>query len=166
MIATLRRLAPLLLLAPLLASCQPPGILARAVFIGDSLAFVAADSGDDGMRCWHEAAVVDDGLHPVWQFNGAIAADCRQTFPLYYGRAPGGAETSIEAHKLEPGRLYLLVGNAVAEISSAFAFTQVGDARIVHNIDPDSPVAQALLQRWRDRPMPGTPAPSPADGDR
>ena len=40
--ALLRLLAPLLL-APALASCQPPDIVVHAAFIGRSLAFVAAD---------------------------------------------------------------------------------------------------------------------------
>jgi hypothetical protein len=151
----LRRLAPLLL-APLLASCQPPDIVVRAVFFGNDLAFVAADPGDsDSLHCWSGATVVDDRLRPVWQFTGPSTGDCRSLFPLYYGYAPEGALTPIEASRLEPGRLYLLMGDAGAGISGAFAFTRAGNARIVHNVDPESPAAAELRQRWWERPAAG-----------
>jgi hypothetical protein len=137
-----------LLLAPLLGSCQPPDILVRAGFIDNALVFVAEDPGDsDSIHCWNEGIVVDDKLQPVWQFGGAHG-DCRKLFPLYYGQAPEGAGTETPAGRLEPGRLYLFIGNAVAATYGSFALTQVGNVTIVHNVDPDSPVAQALRERW------------------
>lgn len=164
-----RRLVPLLL-APLLASCQPPDIAVHAVFFGNALAFVAADPGDsDAAFCWSEATVVDDSLRPVWRFTGPGTGQCRGgLFPLFYGRAPAGAETTIQAARLEPGRLYLLIGDATAGISGAFAFSQAGSARIVHNVDPDSPAADVLRQRWGQRTMPGIAdsPPPPADTGR
>ncbi|HET9637648.1 MAG TPA: hypothetical protein VFP12_00400 [Allosphingosinicella sp.] len=151
----LRRLAPLLL-APLLASCQPPDILVRAAFIGNALVFVAADSGDsDADFCWDEATIVDDRLRPVWRFTGPHSGECRRLFPLYYGRAPDGAETAIEAARLEPGRLYLFIGDAIGGVYGAFALTRAGSMATVHNVDPDSAAADALRQRWWQRQVPG-----------
>jgi hypothetical protein len=143
-----RRFAPLLL-APLLASCQPPDLAVRAEFRGSALAFVAADAGNSGSSfCWSEATIIDDSLRPVWRFTGPGAGECGKLFPLFYGRAPEGSKTAIPASRLEPGRLYLFLGDATAEVSGAFAFTQAGSARIVHNVDPRSPAADALRRRW------------------
>jgi hypothetical protein len=155
MTGRLRRFVPLLL-APLIASCQPPEIVVRAVFFGNALAFVAADPGHSGSSfCWSEATVVDEGLRPVWRFAGPRTGGCGKLFPLFYGRAPGGAETAIPASPLEPGRLYLFIGDATAGVSGAFAFTQAGRARIVHNVDPDSPAAAELRRRWWQKTRPG-----------
>ena len=149
-----------LLLAPLLASCQPPAIVVKAGFVGDALAFVAADSDAAGSPfCWSEVDVVDDRLRPVWRFTGAPGGQCNGLFPLFYGRAPEGADTATEAARLEPGRLYLFIGDATAEVAGAFALTRAGSTRIVHNVDPDSPAAEALRQRWLNRR-----APAIADG--
>lgn len=164
----LRRFLPLLL-APLLASCQPPNLTVRAEFRGEALVFVSADSGNSGSSfCWGEATIVDDSLRPVWRFTGPRTGECGDLFPLFYGRAPEGSETAIPASRLEPGRLYLFIGDATAEVSGAFAFTQAGSARIVHNVDPRSPAAEALRGRWwkhrdsagiDDRPPPPAEAP-------
>lgn len=164
----LRRLAPLLL-APLLASCQPPEIVVRAGFVGTALAFVAADSGDPGSNlCWSDGTVVDDALRPVWRFAGPRTGECGRLFPLFYGRAPGGAETVTPASPLEPGRLYLFIGDATADVFGAFAFTRAGNTRIVHNVDPDSPAAKALRERWWQRTNAGIddspPPPAGAGG--
>jgi hypothetical protein len=155
MIDSLRRLAPLLL-APLLASCQPPEITVRAAFLGNALAFVAADPGDsDSAFCWSEATVVDDRLRPVWRFTGPRTGECPKLFPLFYGRAPDGAETAVPASRLEPGRLYLFIGDATAGVSGAFAVSRAGRARIVHNVDPDSPAAAELRRGWWQKTRPG-----------
>ncbi|HEX8061900.1 MAG TPA: hypothetical protein VF535_01660 [Allosphingosinicella sp.] len=160
----LRPFAPLLL-APLIASCQPPGIAVHAVFLGNALAFVAADSSySDSTFCWGEATVVDDRLRPVWRFNGARSGECGKLFPLFYGRAPAGAETAIAASALEPGRLYLFIGDATAEVSGAFALTRAGSARIVHDVDPDSPAAAGLRQSWWQKTRPGIVDGPPPDG--
>jgi hypothetical protein len=161
----LRRFAPLLM-APLLASCQPSELAVRAAFIGNALAFVAADPGDSGAAlCWREGIVVDDGLKPVWRFTGPRTGECGELFPLFYGRAPGGAETAVPAAPLKPGRLYLFIGDATAGVSGAFALARAGSSLIVHNVDPDSPAADALRRRWWQLPGPGMtagPAPPPA----
>jgi hypothetical protein len=161
----LRRFAPLLL-APLLASCRPPDLAVRAAFLGDALAFVAADAGDsDAAFCWSEGIVVDDRLRPVWRFTSPGTGECGRPFPLFYGQAPKGAETAIPASRLEPGRLYLFIGDSTSEVSGAFALTQAGSARIVHNIDADSPAAESLRLRWWHRTRPGTAdSPPPAAG--
>ena len=161
-----RRLAPLLL-TPLLASCQPPGIAARAAFIGNALAFVAADPGDGAGSCWKQGTIVDDRLRPVWRFTAPGTGECRALFPLFYGRAPDGAETVTPAQRLEPGRLYLLIGDATADVSGAFALTRAGSALIVHNVDGGSPAAEALRQRWWNLPDPGPRGgAAPAAGER
>lgn len=160
--AMLRCLAPLLL-APLLASCQPPEFAVRAAFFGNALAFVAADPGEsEAVGCWREGIVVDDGLRPVWGFRSPGTGECRRLFPLLYGRAPEGAETSVPASRLEPGRLYLFVGDATAGVSGAFALSRAGGARIVHNVDPDSPAADSLRQRWWSRTESGSAGSAPA----
>jgi hypothetical protein len=151
----LRRLAPLLLTA-LLASCQPPELTVRAAFVGNALVFVAAGRSDsDAMGCWREGIVVDDGLRPVWRFSGSGAGECRKLFPLFYGRAPAGTGTTIEPSRLEAGRLYLFIGDSTGAVSGAFAFTRAGSARIVHNVDPESPAAASLRERWWKRTAPG-----------
>lgn len=145
------RFAPLLL-APLLASCQPPDLAVRAAFFGAALAFVAADPGDsDATGCWRDGTVVDDTARPVWRFTGAGTGQCRRLFPLFYGRAPEGARTTIPAARLDPGRLYLFIGDATSEVHGAFAFTRAGGARIVHNVDSRSPAADAVRKRWWQR---------------
>jgi hypothetical protein len=155
MIDTLRRLAPLLL-APLLASCQPPGITVHAAFFGNALAFVAVDPGDSSsVFCWSGGTVIDDRLRPVWQFTGPRTGECGKLFPLYYGQAPEGAVTAVPASPLEPGRLHLFIGDATAEVSGAFAIIEAGSARIVHNVDPDSPAAAELRERWWRKTRPG-----------
>lgn len=164
----LHRFAPLLL-APLIASCQPPNLAVRAVFLDNALAFIAADPGNsDSTFCWSEGTVVDDSLRAVWRFTGPRTGECGKLFPLYYGRAPKGAEMAIPALPLEPGRLYLFVGDATAEVSGAFAFTRAGSARIVHNVDSRSPAADALRQRWWQRAAAGIDdsAPPAAEGKR
>jgi hypothetical protein len=151
----LRRLAPLLL-APLIASCQPPELTVRAAFIGKHLVFVAVDGGDsDSTGCWREGVVVDEGVRPVWRFTGPGAGECRKLFPLLYGRAPAGTRTAIEASSLGHGRLYLFIGDSTGAVSRAFAFSRAGSARIVHNVDPDSPAAASLRERWWKRTAPG-----------
>lgn len=143
-----RRLLPFLL-APLLASCQPTDLAVRAEFRGHALVFVSADGGDpDSSFCWSEATIVDDSLRAVWRFTGPRTGECGKLFPLFYGRPPEGSKTAVQASRLEPGRLYLFIGDATAEVSGAFAFTQAGTARIVHNVDPRSPAADALRRRW------------------
>lgn len=155
----LRPLLPLLL-APLLGSCQPPDILVRAVFFGNALAFVAVDSGDsESIYCWREGAVVDASLRPAWQFGGPAKGDCRKILPIHYGRPPEGTDTSAGPARLEPGRLYLLTGNAVAHVRGAFSFTRSGDVWMVHNVDPDSPAAAAIQQAWWNRRNHAPPEP-------
>ena len=164
----LPRFAPLLL-APLLASCQPPELAVRAAFLGNALAFVAADPGEsDSAFCCSEGIVVDDRLRPVWRFTGPRTGECGRLFPLFYGRAPDGAETAIPASRLEPGRLYLFIGDATAGVSGAFALSRAGSARIVHNVDPDSPAAAALRQGWwqQARPAMADSPPPPARTER
>lgn len=146
-----RRFAALLLALPL-ASCQPPDLALRAAFFGNALAFVAADPGEsDRAGCWREGAVVDDRLRAVWRFGGPGTGRCDTLLPLYYGRAPEGSRTDIPAERLEPGRLYLFVGDATGEVHGAFAFTRAGTARIVHNVDSSAPAARSLRQRWWQR---------------
>lgn len=152
--------ATAMLLAPLLASCQPGELVAHAAFIGDALVFVAADPGEaESSFCWKEAIVVDDSLDPAWRFSAPGTGECR-LFPLVYGRAPADVETSQPARPIEPGRLYLFIGDATAPVSGAFALSGAGHRRIVHNVDPDSPAAAALRERWRQR-RPGPPSPAP-----
>ena len=143
----LRRFVPLLL-APLLGSCQPPDIVVRAAFLGNALVFIPVDPGDsDSLWCWNDATVLDDRLRAAWQFNGGSGA-CRTLFPLYYGRAPEGAQTAIKAARLEPDRLYLLIGSATAGVYGAFSLTRAGNLWTVHNVDPESPGPNALRQAW------------------
>ena len=142
------RLAPLLL-APLLGSCKPPDILVRAAFVEGALAFVSAEGGNGGTLCWSDAAVVDDSLRPAWRFTAPGTGECNGVLPVFYGRAPAGAADDVRARPLEPGRLYLFVGDATATLTGAFAISRAGNGRIVHNVDPDSPAATALLRRWR-----------------
>jgi hypothetical protein len=158
--ARYRTAATAMLLAPLLASCQPGELVVRAAFVGDALVFVAADPGEaESSFCWKDVIVVDDSLDPAWRFSAAGTGECR-LFPLIYGRAPAAVETSQPARAIEPGRLYLFIGDATAPVSGAFAISRSGDRRIVHNVDPDSPAAAALRQRWRQRrPGPASPAP-------
>lgn len=151
------RLLGMLPAALLLTSCQPSEIAVRGAFVGGTLAFVAADPGDPNPRlCWREAIVVDDGLRPVWRFTAPRTGRCAGLFPLFYGRAPAGAETAIPAAPIEPGRLYLFIGDATAEASGAFSLERAGPRRVVHNLDPDSPAAAGLLQRWRLKARRGT----------
>jgi hypothetical protein len=147
-------LAPLLA-APLLASCQPPEYRVRAAFVGNALAFVADPGEADAVGCWRQGTVVDDRLRPVWSFSGPGTGECGKLFPLFYGRPPAGTETAVRPSRLEPGRLYLLIGDATAAVSGAFSFTQSGSTRIVHDVDPDSPAADSLRTRWwRQRSAP------------
>ena len=146
-----------LLAAPLLASCQPSEIAVRTVFLGGALAFVSADPRDPNPAlCWREAILVDDGLRPVWRFTAPRTGRCAGLFPLFYGRAPAGAETAIPAAPIEPGRLYLFVGDATAEASGAFSLERAGSRRAVHNLDPASPAAAGLRERWRLKARLGT----------
>lgn len=142
----LRRLVPLIL-APLLGSCQPPEIVVHAVFLGNALAFVPGD-GDDAALCWKEGLVVDDSLKPSWRFAASGTGECRGLFPLVYGRPPAGAGDLEAPRSLEPGRLYLFEGNVVGPVSGVFALSRAGRGLIVHNVDPDSPAAAALRERW------------------
>ena len=143
----LRRLAPLLL-APLLASCKPPDVRVHAAFVAGALAFVPAKGGDGGNFCWQEAAVVDDSLRPAWRFTAQGTGECKGILPVFYGRVPDGAVAAAPARPLEPGRLYLFVGDATASVSGAFALSRAGKGRIIHNVDPDSPAAAELRRRW------------------
>lgn len=141
-----RRLAPFLL-APLLGSCQPPEIVVHATFLQGALAFVPAD-GDDVAMCWREGAVFDSSLEPAWRFTAPGTGECRGLFPLVYGRPPATASDAAPARPLQPGRLYLFVGDATGSVSGAFAFSRTGRGTLVHNVDPDSPAAAALRERW------------------
>jgi hypothetical protein len=142
------RLAPLAF-AALLASCQPPEIVVEAAFVGGALAFVAADRGDPGGGlCWKEAVVVDDELRPAWRFTAPGTGECGRLLPLFYGRAPAGADMATSPRPLEPGRLYLFLGDATAGVRGAFTLSRAGRGRVVHNVDPDSPAAAELRRRW------------------
>ena len=146
-----RRLAPLLL-APLLGSCQPGEIRVHAAFLDNALAFVPAERGDwSATLCWREGIVVDDSLQPKWRFTAPGTGECKRPFPLLYGRAPAGAENAVAPRPLEPGRLYLFVGDATVSVPGAFALSRAGRGTLIHNVDPDSPAAAALLKRWRAR---------------
>jgi hypothetical protein len=143
-----RSLGPLLA-AILLASCQPSEVAVRAAFVGGALAFVAADRGDPNPAlCWREAIVVDDRARPAWRFTAPRTGRCAGLFPLFYGRAPAGAETAVPAEPIEPGRLYLFIGDAVAEAHGAFTITRAGSIRSIDDVDPDSPAAADLRRRW------------------
>jgi hypothetical protein len=156
----MRRCLAALLLAPLLGSCQPPDIIVHAAFIGHALAFVAADPDDaESGFCWREATVLDDSLQPAWRFEAPGSGACDGLVPLFYGRDLDGAESAAPARRLEPGRLYLVEGDAIASVYGAFALTRTGKGFLVHNVDPQSPAAAALRERWwRSR----TPGPPPA----
>jgi hypothetical protein len=142
------RLAPLLL-APLLGSCQPGDIRVEAAFIGRALAFVAAEGGNGGDGfCWKDATVVDDSLRPAWRFTAPGTGECRSLLPLFYGRPPAGADAGAPARPLEPGRLYLFVGDATANVSGAFILGRSGKGLLIRNVDPGSPAAAELRRRW------------------
>jgi hypothetical protein len=143
-----RRLAWLLLL-PGLGSCQPPEIVVRAAFLGGKLAFVAAEGGEGGGLCWKEGAVVDDRLRPAWRFTAPGTGSCGPLLPLFYGDPPEGSANAGPPRPLEPGRLYLVAGDATATVSGAFALSRSGRGLIVHNVDSDSPAAAELRRRWR-----------------
>lgn len=131
----------------------------HAIFIGGRLAFVAADQDQaDSRFCWKDAVVVDDRLQPAWQFTAPGTGECGRILPLSYGRAPAGATTTVRARRLEPGRLYILIGDATASVDGAFSFSRAGDRVRAHNVDPDSPSATAVREAWwraRQNPAPG-----------
>lgn len=146
-----RRLAPLLL-APLLASCQPPEILVHAAFLHGALAFVAADRDEgDIALCWREGVVVDSSLRPAWRFTAPGTGECRGLLPLFYGKPPASASNAAPPRRLQPGRLYLFVGDATGSVSGAFSLSRSGIRTIVRNVDPKSPAAAGLLKRWWER---------------
>lgn len=150
-----------LLLAPLVSSCQPPDIAAEAAFVHGRLAFVAAASGTaDAEGCWSRGTVIDDAARPVWEFSGDGTGACRRLFPLFFGRAPAGTETTRAAAPLEPGRLYVLTADATGDVRAAFSLSRAGEMTMVHNVDPDSPPAEALSRLWWDRraSRPASPA--------
>lgn len=142
-----------LLLLPLIASCTLPDIVAAATFIGDELAFVAADPGDaDTESCWTQAAIIDDALVPVWEFSERRRSEeCGRIFPLFFGQAPAEALATTPPQPLRPGRLYLLIGHATHNVYGAFALIRAGDRSIIHNVDPDSFPASELRRRWQER---------------
>lgn len=143
----------------LLSACAPPEIEVHAVFIAGRLAFVAADQDQaDSRLCWKDAAVVDDRLQTVWEFTAPGTGECGRILPLHYGRAPAGATTTAGPGRLEPGRLYILIGDATASVDGAFSFIRAGDRVRAHNVDPDSPSATAVREAWwraRQKPAPG-----------
>ena len=134
----------------LLGSCQGPDIVVEAAFVGNRLAFVAADPGETGDgSCWNGALVVDDRLEPVWQTDSPADGTCRWVLPLIYGRAPPGDSTLVAARRLEPGRLYLFLGDT-SWLVAAFALSRAGDRTIVHNVDPESiPASDLRVRYWR-----------------
>lgn len=144
-----RAVAALLALAAL-ASCAAPRVVVHAAFLGDALAFVAADPGESAIRmCWNEAAVVDDRGEPVWRLEAPGLGECRPVLPLYYGRTPPGASPAVAPRRLEPGRLYLFDGGGSdGSLAGAFALTRAGGRTIVHNVDPDAPAAADLRSLW------------------
>lgn len=146
MIRTFSALASLLLLA----SCAPPQVLVHAAFIGQALAFVAADPDDSDIElCWEGAVVVDDRAQAAWSVESPGVGDCRPVLPIFYGRTPPGSSASVAARPLEPGRLYLFLGGGSdGDLKGAFAFTRSGSRTIVHNVDPESPAAAELRRRW------------------
>lgn len=144
--------------AALLGSCQSPAVTARAVFIDGRLAFVDAEGEDHPSWCWRGGVVIDDRLQPLWRFERSPSGKCGPLFPLFYGRAPDNG-SGTDAVRLEPGRLYLLLGDATAEVEAAFAFSRAGKGLIVHNVDPDSPAAAALKQRYWSQPPKYPPLP-------
>jgi hypothetical protein len=149
MIRALSALAALLLLA----SCQAPNIPVHAAFIGNALAFVAADPDDSDIRlCWDGAVVVDDRAEPAWEIKAPGLGECRPVLPLFYGRTPPGASQAVAPRPVEPGRLYLFLGGGSdGELEGAFALSRAGGRTLVHNVDPQSPAAAELRSRWRAR---------------
>lgn len=141
------------LLSPLaLAACQPPELELRAMFLGNALAFTAAqESQRSSSACWSDVAVVDDRGHAVWAADGPEAGECGAAFPLVYGRAPAGARTVEPAARLEPGRLYLVTGHTDLDAIGAFVLVRVGDRLLVHNLPPDHAQVRALQRRWWQR---------------
>lgn len=145
-----RPLLALLLLAPLLAGCPAPDVPAEAAFVNGRLAFVAPNGGEP-TGCWQQGAVIGESLRPAWQFSGPGTGTCGPLFPLIYGDAPAGTHTEVAAAKLEPRRLYLLLGDVTGEVSAAFALSRAGGRTMVRNVDPDSPAAAELRRRWWSR---------------
>jgi len=157
----IRPVLALLLLAPLLGSCQRPEIEVRAAFLDDVLVFVAADPGDaDAEGCWTGLTIVDDSARRAWEFS---AAHCDRLFPYRVG-TPLSTDRLRRGLGLETGRLYIVTGetSGSASVSGAFALSRAGDRLIVHNVDPASPAARAVRSRFWQSGQAAAPVAAPA----
>lgn len=139
------RAAAALALLLALASCQMPVIVAKAVFMDDRFAFVAADESDAaGVACWTDLSVADDSGGAVWRVSGSLGRTCGSSFPILYGRAPTGTRTEVAPVRLEAGRLYLIRGHTDRDVAGAFALTRVGAKLLVQNFDLRHPAVREL----------------------
>ena len=136
-----------LLLASLFASCKPGTYRAEAVFIDGKLAFVDAKGGNFNGG-WQELAVLDGEARPIWSFTHGRGGECRSVFPIFYGRPPDGATNTAPPVRPEAGRLYVLVGDLTESVEGAFVLERRGQGMAVRNVDPASPAAAAIRERW------------------
>ncbi|HLL31511.1 MAG TPA: hypothetical protein VK403_10985 [Allosphingosinicella sp.] len=107
-----------------LAGCQY-SFQVKAVREGD--AYVLRAKGGDGhfspKACVRSLAVKEAG-RTIWQIENprnGWEGDCRQDFPVVYGRAPEGFATVVPAEPLRPGVAYTINGSGVAGLYGAFS---------------------------------------------
>lgn len=144
------RLAAAVASASLLGSCQPEEIRALAGFQGTRLTFTAADGEPHG--CWRRAELLDEALGVAWAFEGDGLGDCGPLLPLRYGAAPPRTRDTVPARPLEPGRLYVLLGDATSTVHGGFLLTRTGKRTSIQNFDPNAPAVRAIVERrWRQR---------------
>ncbi|WP_158703061.1 hypothetical protein [Allosphingosinicella vermicomposti] len=134
-------------LALLLSACSPSAPV-KAVLVDGRVTFVGDTPDGRKAPCPQSFAILAEDGGPAWRIDQAgpwEGPGCAFRFPATYGQPPAGFAAAQAPQPLEPGRLYVILGDG--GLHGAFSFQKDGADTVIRNVDAGSAQAQEIRRR-------------------